>query len=71
VRDVGDGAFVANEIVCSSVAKMFVQDAIEPFDLVLVAGSSVLVTFGRVANEVVCLALPVELLVAACVLSGA
>lgn len=57
VRDVGDRAFVADQVGGGGSCEVRVQDAVEAAHFVLVALLGVGNGFGGVAREVVCLAL--------------
>jgi len=57
VRDIGDSAFAADEVVGSGVREVLVEHAVEAAGLVLVAVDAVFDVGGGVAGEVVGLAL--------------
>ena len=57
VRDVGNGASVADQVARRRGGEMFVEDAVEAAGFVLVAGDAVVDLGGGVAVEVVRLAL--------------
>lgn len=52
MRDVGDCALGADDVVGFGVAEVFVEDAVEPSGLVLVAVDAVLDLFGCVACRI-------------------
>ena len=51
MRNVCNGAFVANEILIARIVEMLVKDTIQALEFILIARCRILIVFFRITNE--------------------
>ena len=51
MRNVCNGAFVANEILIAGIVEMLVKDPVQALEFILIARCRILIVFFRITNE--------------------